>query len=109
MEEARTDSGSAMGGAAFQPGPEPAQEEEDLRSKRLSVDWYGNLAADQHAPPPSAAAPVVAHLPPTAEVDEEPEPATPVPDIHVNDVKEEVAAEEAADDPMEDIDQTVGE
>lgn len=58
---------------------------------RQSVDWYAGLAADQGA---------VYHMPPMAEEDEEPK--TAVPDIHVHDISA------AVPDPMDDVDKSIG-
>jgi hypothetical protein len=72
-------------------------------SKRQSVDWYAGLAADQgvgHVP-----------LPATAEENEdeiEQKATAPVPQIQVSEPVAEASAE-GADDPMDDVDKSVGE
>jgi hypothetical protein len=68
-------------------------------SKRQSVDWYAGLAADQGVVHPP--------LPATAEEDEhEHDLTTLVPHIHVSEPAE--ASEKAVDDPMDDIDKSIG-
>lgn len=79
------------------PSPPRAFEENDRANSRLSVAWYGGLAAD-HGELRDLT------LPSMVEEEDEPEPAPRVvPHIQVESVGD------GHDDPMEDVDRSVGE